>query len=118
MTGVTLEIARSLALALPEATEQDHHGMSSFRIRGKIFATVPDPGHLRIMVGEDEIRACVAEDPHAFSELYWGKRLACVTVQLSEVGSKRLSELLTEAWLRKAPASVAREFRRRAGYAS
>ena len=38
----TLRRARQLALALPEATEQDHHGMASFRVRGKIFATVPD----------------------------------------------------------------------------
>jgi len=39
--------ARSLALSLPEATEQDHHGMPSFRVRGKIYATVPDDEHIR-----------------------------------------------------------------------
>jgi hypothetical protein len=30
---------RELALALPEATEQDHHGRPSFRV-GRIFATL------------------------------------------------------------------------------
>ncbi|MEJ0066142.1 MAG: MmcQ/YjbR family DNA-binding protein [Caulobacteraceae bacterium] len=31
---------RRLALALPEAVEADHHGMPSFRVRGKIFSTI------------------------------------------------------------------------------
>jgi len=39
---VTAAAARRMALALPEATEQDHHGMNSFRVQGKIFATVAD----------------------------------------------------------------------------
>ena len=69
----TLAQARKLALALPEATEQDHHDMTSFRVRGKIFATVPDDTHLRIMVDEMEIRAAVAENPDACQELYWGQ---------------------------------------------
>jgi len=54
---ITLEAARRVALEFPEATEQDHHGMASFRVRGKIFATVPDDTHVRVMVDEDEIRA-------------------------------------------------------------
>jgi hypothetical protein len=54
---------RRLALALPEATEQDHHGMVSFRVDKKIFATVPDAEHVRIMVSEPEILAAVAENP-------------------------------------------------------
>jgi hypothetical protein len=47
-----LEQLRRVALALPEATEQDHHGMASFRVTGKIFATVPDEQHVRLMVAE------------------------------------------------------------------
>jgi hypothetical protein len=42
---LTLDLARALALALPEATEQEHHEMPSFRVRGRIFATVPDGTH-------------------------------------------------------------------------
>jgi hypothetical protein len=36
---VSRKQARELALALPEAVEQDHHGRPSFRVAGKIFAT-------------------------------------------------------------------------------
>ncbi|HEV3460901.1 MAG TPA: MmcQ/YjbR family DNA-binding protein [Candidatus Dormibacteraeota bacterium] len=36
----TVRQLRRIALWLPEATEQDHHGRPSFRVRGKIFATL------------------------------------------------------------------------------
>lgn len=105
----TLAQARRLALALPESTEEDHHGLASFRVRGKIFATVPDDSHLRVMVDEVEIRAAVAENPGTCQEFYWGKRLACVVVALRPATPALLEELLTEAWLRKAPKALAAE---------
>ena len=104
---VTLAKARQMALALPEATEQDHHGMNSFRVRNKIFATVPDGHHVRVMVDEPEILAA-AEDPSSCEPFCWGKRLACVVVNLRTVQVDLLGELLTEAWLRKSPKSLAR----------
>jgi hypothetical protein len=42
--------ARRLALLLPEATEEDHHGMPSSRGRARIVVTVPDDDHLRVML--------------------------------------------------------------------
>jgi hypothetical protein len=105
----TLRKARSLALALPGATEQDHHGIAPFRVGGKIFATAPDNDHIRVMVDEAEIRAAVAENPDVCQESYWGKRLACVVVTLRPASAMLLRELLTEAWLRKAPRSLAKQ---------
>jgi len=105
----TLDQVRKLALALPEVTEQDHQGMRSFRVRGKIFATVPDHDHVRIMVDEPEILAAVAGHPAWCEELYWGRRLACVVVEFGSATRELLRELLTEAWLRKAPTSLVRD---------
>jgi hypothetical protein len=102
----TLEEARTLALALPEATEQDHHSMPSFKVRGKIFATVPDEPHLRVMVDEIEIRAAVAQYPDVAQEFYWGKRLACVVVDLTRTTHELVEDLLTHAWACKAPKSL------------
>jgi len=102
--------ARSLALSLPEATEQDHHGMPSFRVRGKIYATVPDDEHIRIMLDEHEIRAAVAANPQACAERYWGKRLSCVVATLDAASPELLAELIIEAWLRKAPKALTGEF--------
>ena len=39
---MTEEDARRLALALPDTVEQDHHGRPSFRVAGKIIATIWD----------------------------------------------------------------------------
>jgi hypothetical protein len=102
--------AHAFALSLPEAVEQDHHGLPSFRVRGKIFATVPDPDHLRVMVDEGEIRASVAEDPAAFAEFWWGRRLACLVVDLRVAPPDQVRELLTEAWRRRAPRTLVRAF--------
>ena len=101
---------RHLALSLPETAEQEHHGMASFRVRGKIFATVPDDANVRIMVDEAETRAAASENPGVCRELYWGKRLACVEVAVASASPELLRELLTEAWLRKAPKALARAF--------
>jgi hypothetical protein len=108
--GAIIDDARQLAMALPQVTEQDHHGIPSFRVGGKIFATVPDEDHLRIMLDEHAIRAAAYEKPDVFHEFYWGKRLACLLVDLSGVTRQQLSELLTEAWLDKAPPALSDGF--------
>ncbi|MGI8753918.1 MAG: MmcQ/YjbR family DNA-binding protein [Acidimicrobiales bacterium] len=105
----SLEEARALALALPETTETAHHGMMSFRIRGKIFATVPDVRNVRAMVDDEETRALAASEPGVYTEWYWGKRLACVQIELASVTSEALREVLVDAWRRKAPKRLAKE---------
>jgi len=105
----TLGQARKVALALPETTEEAHHDMSSFRVRGKIFATVPDDAHLRVMVDEMEIRAAVAANPDVCQEFYWGKRLAAVVVNLKRAKPFQVKDLLTDAWIRKAPTTLVKE---------
>src|ERR1700732_2492031 len=95
---VTPEQARSLALALPEAVERDHHGRPSFRVEGKIFATLWDEEHMNVMLDEDGILTAVQDDPQACAERWWGKRLAAVGVSLSRVSPDALAELLADAW--------------------
>jgi hypothetical protein len=54
-----LEHARRFALSLPEATEEPHFDKASFRVCGKIFATVPpDEAHLHVFV--DELQVAVS----------------------------------------------------------
>ena len=103
MARTTLARARKIALGLPEVTEQDHHGIPSFRVGKKIFATVPDDHHVRVMLDEEGIRAAVAEYPDSCAPSYWGKRLACAVVDLEATGPALVRELLTDAWASKAP---------------
>ncbi len=98
--------ARRLALSEPEAHEVDHHGFPSYRVDGKIFATLPDGEHLHVMVAEDEIRALAAEQPATYEEKWWGKRLSCVRVNLDRADPTEVAELLADAWLRKAPSGL------------
>jgi hypothetical protein len=105
---VSREQARSLALALPEAVEQDHHGRPSFRVAGKIFATQWDEEHMNVMLDEDGIRTAIHEHPETCTEVWWGKRLAAVRVDLSRTDSKLLAELLADAWETKAPTRLIR----------
>ncbi|HEX3460661.1 MAG TPA: MmcQ/YjbR family DNA-binding protein [Acidimicrobiales bacterium] len=103
---VSLDDARRIALSLPEATEEPHHDRSSFRVNHKIFATVPDPTHLNVMADEDETALAVAENPSGCEELWWGKRLSGVRVDLDHVDPELLTELLTESWRRRAPKAL------------
>jgi hypothetical protein len=100
---VSREQARSLALALPEAVEQDHHGRPSFRVANKIFATLRDEDHMNVMLDEGGIRTAIHGDPNAFEEVWWGKKLAAVRVDLRRVEAETLRELVEEAWEMRAP---------------
>ena len=103
---VTIDEARRLALALPEAVEQAHHGRPSFRVAGRIFATLWDKQHMNVMVDEPGIHTAVEANPEVCSEVWWGKRLAAVRVDLARADPQLLSELLADAWERKAPARL------------
>ena len=100
---VSLDEVRSLALSLPEAVEQDHHGRPSFRVGGKIFATLWSEQRLNVMLDEGGILTAVERDPAACEKVWWGKRLAAVGVTLALADRELLLDLLTDAWEGKAP---------------
>lgn len=102
-----IDAVRRVALALPETSEQPHFEMVSFRVRGRIFATVPPGGDVvHVMVDESEAKASATSDPAAFEELWWGKRLAGVRAKLAAAQPDEVAELLEAAWRRKAPKRV------------
>jgi hypothetical protein len=109
---VSPEQARQLALALPEAIEQDHHGRPSFRVGGKIFATLWDEGHMNVMLDEGGILTAVQARPGTCEEVWWGRRLAAVRVDLRSADEELLAGLLEDAWEGKAGARVQRPFPR------
>ena len=94
--------ARQLALSLPGAAEQKHHGRPSFRVAGKIFATLWDERHMNVMLDRPGILTAV-EDHDWCAERWWGKRLAAVEVDLERADPAALAELLADAWEGKAP---------------
>lgn len=99
---MTAQEASVVALALPETVQQDHHGRPSFRVGGRIFATLWDADHMNVMLDEPGIRTAVQTRPEACSELWWGKRLRAVQVTLVSADPELLSGLLADAWEGKA----------------
>ena len=107
--AVSREQARRLALAFPEAVEQDHHGRPSFRVAGRIFATLRDDDHLNVMLDEGGIRTATHSLPETCEAVWWGRRLAAVQVNLRRVDEETLANLLADAWEGKAPKRLLRE---------
>jgi hypothetical protein len=95
--------ARAVALSLPEAVEQDHHGRPSYRVGGKIFATLWSDERMNVILDEGGILTAIENAPDACEQVWWGKRLAALGVTLSRVDRQFLREVLTDAWEQKAP---------------
>jgi hypothetical protein len=103
---VTAQQARELALALPEAVEEDHHGRPSFRVRGKIFATLWSDEALNVMPGEAEIHALVQAAPDVCSPVHWGRRLAAVQIRLPAADAALVADALGGGGGGGAPAAL------------
>jgi len=107
--AVPVDVAQTLAVSLPEAVEQDHHGRPSFRVGGKIFATLWSEERMNVMLDEGGILTAVERAPDACENVWWGKRLAAVGVRLPVADAELLAELLADAWEQKAPKRLLRE---------
>jgi hypothetical protein len=104
-----LDTARRFALSLPEVTEEPHFDMSSFRVKGKIFCTVPPDGkRLHVSIDPDECRALIESEDPAYEQIVWGKKpkYDYIRVWLAHADRAEVSELLEAAWLRNAPTRV------------
>jgi hypothetical protein len=118
------DVARIFA-ALPEV-EDDAKRDRWWRVRGKSIAherplrrsdlehlgeAAPDGPILGVHVAdESEKRALLAEDPDVFFTTPHFDGYPMVLVQLDAIAVARLQELLTEAWLARAPKRMADVF--------
>ena len=99
---------RRYALSLPDVTEQPHFDFSSFRIRGKIFVTVPpDEKHIHVFVGDDERERAIARHPEFLEKLIWGGKVRGLRVILPKASPVVVHHLISAAWAHKAPKRLA-----------
>ena len=111
--GMTQEHARAFALSLPEATEQSHMGRPDFRVRNKIFLTLPpDVAIVNLKSSSTNLAALVASDPETYRDV-WGGRW--VSVILARVEAQLLRSLIVDAWCRAAPHALSRKLACRLG---
>jgi len=101
---ITREDIRALALALPEAYEQDHHGIPSFRVNKKIFCTVHlDRPRIVLKLDRDDQLNMVAAHPGVVEEAEWYPHHGWTYVWFEKTDAPTLSLLLRLAWGHVAP---------------
>lgn len=97
--GVKLESVRKFALSLPETTEEPHHQFSSFRVRGKIFVTIPPGGNLlHIFLPSEERERALAMAPDYLEPVIWGSKILGVRVQLPRARRATVLALIRQAY--------------------
>ena len=102
---------RKLALALPEAVEQETWETPTFRVRKKIFAMFSDEQRsVWIKSTHDEQRALTSMDPDTFFVPPYVGPSGWVGVRFATVDRDELHELLIEAWRMTAPKRLVAAF--------
>ena len=95
---------RWMAMELLGTTESPHHRYTSFRVRGRIYATAPkEGGSLHVFVDEQDRDRMVKLDPTAYQILGWGKKVVGLRVDLASAKREDVAALLRTAWQRKLP---------------
>ncbi|MBS0193041.1 MAG: MmcQ/YjbR family DNA-binding protein [Proteobacteria bacterium] len=99
-----IEQVRRFALSLPETSESPHFQATSFRVRGKMFATAPPTGEsLHVFVDEETRETALALEPGCMEKLFWGGRVWGLRVALATAKPRVVESLLMQAWRNKAP---------------
>lgn len=122
----TWEDVRRIALALPEAGEQESRGLASWRVRDKFFVWerplrqsdlralgdgAPDGPILGARVEHLVAKeALLADDPEVFFTTPHFDGYPAVLVRLDAIAVDDLEELIVEAWLARAPRRMAQAY--------
>jgi hypothetical protein len=108
-----LETIRQVAMGLPEVTEAPHFDCGSFRVRGKIFVTLPPDGrHAHIFVDEQERLLGLAVHPGFAEPLLWGRKVLGLRVALANADPEAGRHWVVSAWRARAPKRLAAAFDR------
>lgn len=120
------EDVRALALALPESSERRSRELRQWRVRDKLFvwerplrpreiqelgAGAPDGPILAARVEHVLAKeALLANDPHVFFSTSHFEGYPAILARLERIGPPDLEELVTEAWLCRAPPALVEDY--------
>ena len=89
---------RAMVAGLDGATEAPHHHLVSFRIGGKIFATMPsDASFLNIFVPEDLRERMLGMHPDAYDKVWWGNKVMGLKALPEKADPRDMADLLAAA---------------------
>jgi len=99
------EDVRRVALALPDTTEKIAWNMPTFRVAGKMFATVPeDETSIAVRCPKEERDELALAEPEKFWIADHEAQFAWVRVRLSALEDEgELHDILADSWRQAAP---------------
>ncbi len=113
---MTPEDVRRIALDLPGATEKSHFDKPDFRVRDRVFATLPEDGNAVVKLTRDQQELMCASEPAVFQPVNggWGKQ-GWTRLMLGSADEKTLRSALVTAWRNTAPITLRKAFDLAAG---
>ena len=98
------EVAKSIALQLPDVELCSHHGTMDIRVHNKVFATFPAQSKAVVLkCTAENLGALIEQNPEGFSK---GRGDTSVHVDLEHIDRATLQALLIESWVLSAPAKL------------
>ena len=108
----TWDDVREAGLALPGVQEETSYGTPALKVKGKLLVRLKEDAEtLALWVDYEERHALLHEQPAVFFLTPHYENYPMVLVRLAEVDSEELAELVTEAWLDRAPKRVVAAWR-------
>ncbi|MFF8423965.1 MmcQ/YjbR family DNA-binding protein [Streptomyces sp. NPDC016566] len=99
------EDVRRVALSLPDTTEKIAWSMPTFRVAGKMFATLPeDETSIAVRCPKEERDELVMAEPGKFWIADHEAQFAWVRARLASLeGEEELRDILADSWRQAAP---------------
>ncbi|MFE0106953.1 MmcQ/YjbR family DNA-binding protein [Streptomyces sp. NPDC059009] len=95
---------RTLALALPDTKEKIAWSMPTFRVAGKMFATLPEEEtSIAVRCPKEERDELVLAEPEKFWIADHEAGFAWVRVRLAALDTDELRDILADSWRQAAP---------------
>ncbi len=125
----SVDDVRRIALSLPGTAERDRRGNLNWLVADKSFAwerplrkgdvaalgdRVPDGPVFAARTADEGVKhALIADDPVVYFTTPHFNGYAAILFELDRISVEELAELITDAWLARAPKKLAAEFLRR-----
>jgi hypothetical protein len=120
------EDVRAVAMSLPSTVEDESRGQPQWKVGDRLFVwerplgkkdrddlgdAAPDGAILGVRVADEGVKhALIADNPDVFFTIPHFDGYPAVLVRLERADPAELAEVVTEAWLLRAPKRVARQY--------
>jgi len=100
---ISFDTVRKMGLALPDVEEGTTYGTPALKVRGKMFACIPnhrsaEPDSLAVRIDFDQRDELIAADPKTYYLKDHYVNYPCVLVRLTQIEQDALRDLLLGAW--------------------